>query len=65
MRRKSIKELIALEVFKLNPRYQMTVDDCFEIKGISNDMFVVLDAAFRYGYLQGTKAEKARAKREN
>lgn len=73
MRRKSITELTAPEVLKINPEYELYVSDIFEIRAasseksgtFSDEIFEAIVLAFKYGYLQGTKAEKARVRHEN
>lgn len=74
MCRKSITELTAPEVLKINPEYELYVSDIFEIRAasseksgtFSDEIFEAIVLAFKYGYLQGTKAakvERARAKK--
>lgn len=55
MARKSVQERIAN--FKINPNYDATRKDFAEIWQLENP-YEVICAAFRFGYMQGTKAAK-------
>jgi len=44
--------------------YTLRMRDILEIRDNSGDWFRSIDDAFRFGYLQGTKAAKAEMKRK-
>lgn len=56
MARKSIIEKV--KNFHVNPRYDATCKDLTELMELSGNMFLATAMAFRYGYLQGTRATK-------
>lgn len=54
-KRKTVQERIAN--IKINPNYAATVKDVLEVFQL-NEPYEVFHIAFRFGYLQGTKAAK-------
>ena len=54
-KRKTVQERIAN--IKINPNYAATVKDVLEVFQL-NEPYEVFRIAFRFGYLQGTKAAK-------
>lgn len=62
MARKTVQEKIAN--FRINSRYDANFQDMEEILQFSNDPFRMFYIAFKYGYLQGSKAMKKELKGE-
>lgn len=60
MARKSIIEKV--KNLHVNPRYDATCKDLTELMELSGNMFLATTMAFRYGYLQGSKAAKKAVK---
>lgn len=44
---------------KINPYYDMTIENLKEISTANRDLFYVISDSFRFGYAQGMKAAKA------
>lgn len=44
---------------KINPYYDMTIENFKEISNANRDLFGVINDSFRFGYVQGMKAAKA------
>lgn len=53
---------------KINNRYNLTCKEMEEMEeiyqGYSHDIFNLISCAFRFGYLQGSKAVKAEMRKE-
>ena len=50
---------------KINSRYNLTCKEMDEIyRGCNHDIFNIISCAFRFGYLQGSKAVKAEMRKE-
>ena len=50
---------------KINERYNLTCKEMDEIyRGCNQDIFNIISCAFRFGYLQGSKAVKAEMRKE-
>lgn len=49
----------------INPYYDMTVPNINDILNNGNTVVDMICLAFRFGYIQGTKAEKVRIKKAN
>ena len=47
---------------KMNTRYVLTCGNMFDLIGHYENIFELVNAAFRLGYCQGAKAERKRAK---
>lgn len=60
MARKSIIEKV--EKLQVNPYYDASFKDLTELIELSGNMFLATAMAFRYGYLQGSKAAKKAVK---
>ena len=56
--RKTVQERLEAAKLKTNPRYGMYFSDVIEIMKSENDVVKMICTAFRYGYLQGSKATK-------
>lgn len=56
MSRRTVKEKIAN--VKVNPRYDASFKDTVEVLRLSKEPFEMFHIAFRFGYLQGSKAAK-------
>ncbi len=54
-KRKTVQERIA--GIKINPNYDAVLKDFLEVSEI-NGFYEIFSVAFRFGYLQGTKAAK-------
>lgn len=48
----------------VDPYYDMTIGNMREIRGSSENLFDLISNSFKFGYIQGMKAEKARQKRK-
>lgn len=49
---------------KINPNYDMDIEDMEKIYISSNDGFSLISNAFTFGYFQGMKAQKAKDKKK-
>lgn len=49
---------------KINIYYDMDIEDMEKIKNSSNDVFSLISNAFVFGYMQGTKAQKAKDRKK-
>lgn len=56
-------ERATMENTIVNSRYDITIAEMLELKAI-DDIYEMIYTAFKLGYGRGTRAEKARAKRE-
>jgi len=48
----------------INPYYNMTIGNMKEIEENSKELFDLIYNSFKFGYIQGMKAEKAKQKRK-
>lgn len=58
---KSVKEKVENSKIKINPHCTLKLSDAFELVQ-SDSIIKALSYAFRYGFIQGTKAAKAEKK---
>ena len=48
----------------VNPYYDLTIENMKEIKESSEDLLDLISSSFKFGYIQGMKAEKAKRKQD-
>lgn len=51
-------KLIEITKGNINSNYVMSIDNIFDIKNSSKDIYSIIYNAFVFGYAQGTKAQK-------
>ncbi len=50
---------------RINPRYDATIKDIETIQNAANNTYTLVCLGFRFGYMQGVKAEKAAQRKQD
>lgn len=61
---KNVMQKIEEATGNIDPYYDMSIGNMKEIKENSKELFELISNSFKFGYIQGMKAEEARRKRK-